>query len=249
MTLRLLVGLLNMTLGVVYTSYGFMAMSDLRRGVATRGELHFGRAWVAMAFTCGPHHFEHGLHVLSGDRLGGFGDVVAVVAGLPAGVTWFALRLEAFFGGRGDRHVSGTPAWVRALPYVGGAYALAMVGAAVRLLTKDASLRPVLAPNLWLVVLYVMIGWYLGKTQIRAHEAIGGWSLSGLSLTVVFPTCAVMHASWVVYAAAGLYDIPSHLLTIDWLAVPSALYFVWVVRALYRGELSEPAPMKRAVVV
>jgi hypothetical protein len=127
MTLRLLVGLLNMTLGVVYTSYGFMAMSDLRRGVATRGELHFGRAWVAMAFTCGPHHFEHGLHVQSGDRLRGYGDVVAVVA--------------------------------------------------------------------------------------------------------------------------GLYDLPRHLQQIDWLAVPSALYIVWVVRALYRGELSEPAPMKRAVVV
>lgn len=240
MTLGVLVGVLNLVLGTVYTTYGFMAMNDLRRGVATRGELHFGRAWVAMAFTCGPHHFDHGLHILSGDRIGGFGDAVAVIAGLPAGVTWFLLRVEAFRGGRGDRWIAGEPRWVRALPALGAAYAVVMLAAAARLLSKDASLRPVLAPNLWLVVLYLMIGWYLAKTQLAAHREIGAWSLSGLSLTVVFPTCAVMHASWVVYAAAGLYEIPHHLLTIDWIAVPSALYFVWVVRSLYRGELIEP---------
>ena len=246
MTLQPLVGLLNVLLGVVYTSYGVMSIIDLRRGVKRRGEFHFGLAWVAMAFTCGPHHLEHGLHTLAGDHTGGFGDVAAVLVGLPAGAMWFALRVEAFTGGRGDRSIAGTPRWVRAIPVAGAVYGIVMLAAAARLLGRDASFRPVLAPNVWLFVLYVVIGFYLAKTQLRIHEASGGWSLSGLSLTVVFPTCAVMHAAWLAYASAGVYDVNLHLLVIDWLAVPSALYFVWVVRALYHGELREPlAPRHR----
>jgi hypothetical protein len=246
-TLRLLVGALNVALGCVYTSYGVMSILDLRRGAATRGELHFGLAWVAMAFTCGPHHLEHGLHLLTGDGPGGLGDVAAVLVGLPAGATWFGLRIEAFRGGRGDRPVTGTPTWVRALPPAGILYAIAMAAFSARLLARGSDLRPILAPNLWLVVLYVMIGYYLGRTQIGLHSRIGGWSLSGLCLTMVFPTCAMMHASWVLYAATGTYDVHWHLLVIDWLAVPAALYFVWVVRALYHGELDEP-PVPRAAV-
>ena len=249
MTLQLLVAVLNLLLGVVYTSYGVMSIVDLRRGVRRRGEFHFGLAWVAMAFTCGPHHFEHGLHTLTGDHVGGFGDVVAVLVGLPAGATWFALRVEAFTGGRGDRAIAGNPLWVRALPAAGAVYGVAMLGAAVRLLSRDASFRPVLAPNIWLFALYLLIGFYLAKTQLRIHEQSGGWSLSGLSLTVVFPTCAVMHAAWVTYASAGLYDVHRHLLVIDWLGVPSALYFVWVVRALSRGELREPLEPRRRVLL
>ena len=239
MTFGTTVAVLNLALGVVYTSYGVMSILDLRRGVERRGELHFGLAWVAMAFTCGPHHFEHGLHMLVSGHRGGLGDVLAVLVGLPAGATWFALRVEAFVGGRGDRPIAGSPLWVRALPGLGVAYAVLMSAAAVRLLTDDASFRPVLAPNVWLVVLYLMIGWYLAQTQLRQRSETGGWSLSGLSLSVVFPTCAVMHAAWVSYAAAGLYDVHWHLLVIDWVAVPSALYFVWVVRALSRGELND----------
>ena len=79
--------------------------------------------------------------------------------------------------------------------------------------------------------MYFLIGYYLARTQLRNRDPIGGWSVSGLSLTFVFPTCGLMHIAFVLYAAAGTYTVDTHGLIIDWLAVPAALYFVWVVRS------------------
>jgi hypothetical protein len=42
-----------------------------------------------------------------------------------------------------------------------------------------------------------------------------------------------------VYASTGLYGADAQGRFIDWLAVPSAIYFVWVVRAIARGALRE----------
>ena len=53
----------NLVLGLVYTSYGVMTIFDLKRGWRTFGFSHFGMAWIAMAFTCGPHHLEHAAHL------------------------------------------------------------------------------------------------------------------------------------------------------------------------------------------
>jgi len=60
-----------------------------------------------------------------------------------------------------------------------------------------------------------------------------------LSLTAVFPTCALMHLTWVAYAMVGTYDLEWHLRVIDWLSVPAAIYFLWVVRALSQGVLTD----------
>ena len=49
------------------------------------------------------------------------------------------------------------------------------------------------APRIARVVIYCAIGYVLLRTQLRNHAATGGWSLSGSSLTVVFPTCAIIH--------------------------------------------------------
>ena len=73
------------------------------------GFSHFGAAWIAMAFTCGPHHWVHGVHLGFEGRAAGVLDFVAVLVGVPAGVIWFLLRVEAFRGGRGDRFIRGTP--------------------------------------------------------------------------------------------------------------------------------------------
>lgn len=229
--MRAAVAGVNLLLGVVYLSYGVMTIIDLREGWAERGFSHFGLAWIAMAFTCGPHHFEHGLHIALAGRNGGALDLIAVVVGLPAGITWFLLRVEALAGGRGDRFISGTPRWVAALPTLSVVYLVLLLGAAGVTLSSGAGFTPRMTPNVLLLGVYFLIGYYLARTQLRNRGPIGGWSLSGLSLTFVFPTCGLMHIAFVLYAAAGTYSVDTHGLIIDWLAVPAALYFVWVVRS------------------
>jgi len=234
-----LVGLLNVGLGCVYTSYGIMTGIDMRRGWSRYGFSHFGAAWLAMAFTCGPHHLEHGLHQIFAGRSGAGLEVLALLAGAPAGVVWFLLRIEALRGGRGDRPIRGTPAWVRALPYLGAVY-VAALGAGILVVVRNGmTFDPRMTPSVLLLGLYTMVGYYLLRSQLNRHAAEGGWSTSGISLTAVFPTCALMHVSWLVYASVGTYDIDWHLLTIDWLSVPAAIYFVWVVRSLSLGGLSD----------
>ena len=233
-----LVGVLNVVLGVVYTSYGIMTWVDLRRGWSENGMSHFGLAWLLMAFTCGPHHLDHGLHLLTSQPVGGWLEFVTIAVGVPAGVTWFLLRVEAMRGGSGDRIVVGTPWWVEALPTLGALYAVAIVTASVGIGTGAVSgLDPAVVPNLLLVVLYSAIGLVLLRTQLVNHAHDGRWSVSGLALTAVFPTCALMHAAWALYATTGRYEITGHLLVVDILAVPAAAYFLWVVWSLSRGVL------------
>jgi hypothetical protein len=233
------VALTNIVLGVVYTSYGFMTIVDMRRGWDTMGFSHFGAAWIAMAFTCGPHHLEHGLHVALAGRAGGPIDLFAVLVGFPAGVIWFLLRVEALLGGRGDRFVPGTPRWLKVAPYVAGAYLAVFTALVVGLLAGGGGFGPRNTANILLLEVYGLIGYYLLRTQLRNRPALGGWSVSGLALSVVFPTCGVMHAAYAAYAASGRYDVDPHGLTIDWLSVPAAIYFVWVVRSLYLGTLND----------
>jgi hypothetical protein len=261
------VAIANIILGLVYTSYGIMTIVDLKRGWRTMGLSHFGLAWIAMAFTCGPHHLEHGLHVAlagckhppfliglfchihagalnttSAARLGGPLDLAAVLVGFPAGVIWFLLRVEALSGGRGDRFVSGTPRWVAALPALIAVYVLALGTAVVLMLAQGAHFGPKLTPNVLLLGVYSLIGYYLLRTQLANRSPLGGWSVSGLALTVVFPTCGLMHAVFAAYAAGFRYDVDWPGLVIDWLAVPAAVYFVWVVRSLYLGTFRDWNP-------
>ena len=229
----------NIALGLIYTCYGVMTIIDLKNGWRTRGLSHFGLAWIAMAFTCGPHHLEHGLHAgISTGNAGAF-DLLAVGLGAPAGLTWFLLRVEALFGGSGDRFIAGTPRPVRWLPWISVAYVAAVVGAMAWILRDGIHLTPRITPNILLLFVYSLIGYYLLRTQLFNRGPAGGWSLSGIALTIVFPTCGVMHAIFAAYAVSGSYAVESHGLVIDWLAVPAAIYFVWVVRALHLGTFTD----------
>ena len=55
-------------------------------------------------------------------------------------------------------------------------------------------------------------------------------------------TCALMHGVYALYVTTGRYDLDIHGLVIDWLSVPAAAYFLWVVAALHRGT---PARLER----
>jgi len=232
----LAVALVNIALGVAYTSYGIITALEMKNDWRSFGFSHFGAAWIAMAFTCGPHHFDHGLHVLADGKAGPL-DLLGVVIGLPAGVIWLSLRIEAFMGGRGDRFILGTPRWVRALAPLFAVYLVAVIASSLVVLVR----RPLTFewPLLANAALYCAIGYFLLRTQLRRRPAMSGWSVSGLSLSIVFPTCALMHGIFAVYAMTGTYRHDIHGVTIDWLSVPAALYFLWVVRGLYRDSLRD----------
>lgn len=233
--MRFAVAFVNIGLGCIYTSYGILTIVDLKRGWHTNGVSHFGLAWIAMAFTCGPHHLEHGLHVAySGLNAGGL-DLAAVIVGAPAGLTWFGLRVEALVGGRGDRFIEGTPWWLRAVAWLSALYVVVLAVAVALTLHDAAHLTARMTPNILLLGIYCVIGYYLLRTQLANRPHLGGWSVSGLALTIIFPTCGAMHALFATYAIAGTYVVEWHGLVIDWLAVPAAIYFVWVTRNLSLG--------------
>jgi hypothetical protein len=230
---------MNLVLGTVYTSYGLMTIVDLKRGWRRHGFSHFGVAWLAMAFTCGPHHLDHGLHVLLSGRAGGWLDLLTITAAFPVGVLWFLLRVEALFGGRGDRAIGGTPVWLEAFPSVSAGYVAVVVASTAWILVGVDRFLPRTWPNVLLVVLYSAIGVLLLRTQLRNHAVTDEWSVSGLSLGLVMISCAVMHAVFVAYASAGRYDLDIHGLAIDTVGVPAAAYFLWVTWMLYRGWLRD----------
>lgn len=233
------VGIANLVLGLVYCQYGTMTLIEMRRQWRTMGFSHFGAAWIAMAFTCGPHHFAHGLHLLTTTGTGGVLDLVAVAIGFPAGLVWFLLRVEAFRGGAGDRFISGNPLWVLALPTVAGIYLTALVAVIVNSGAVNSDHLAAVAPNILLIPIYMTIGYYLVRTQLANRRPLGGWSMSGLALAIIFPTCAVMHAIYAYYALDGRYGPAAHTTVIDWVAVPAGVYFLWVVQALYRGTFRD----------
>jgi len=230
---------LNMGLGSVYVLLGVVFLIDIWRGRRTMGFSHLGTAVVAMAFTCGPHHLEHGLHLALAGRTGGGMEVLALVVGLPPAAIWAALRVETLGGGRGDRFVGGTPRWLAALAFVLAGYTVAIGAVLLSLLGDGASFDRRLVPTAVLVWMYGTIAYYLLRTQRANRGPLGGWSVSGMSLTGLFSTCAVMHASWLAYAVVGTYDIDGHGLIVAWLSVPAALYFLWVVRALWLGTVTD----------
>lgn len=230
---------LNIVLGLVYLQYGTMTIIEMRRHRGTLGFSHFGLAWIAMAFTCGPHHMAHGLHLFAASGQAGGLDFVVVLIGFPAGVTWFLLRVEAFRGGAGDRFIPRNSLWVLALPTLAGIYVTALVSMLLQTGRLDSDHLAAVTPNILLIFIYVTIGYYLVRTQLANRRPLSGWSVSGLALAVIFPTCALMHGMYAYYALNGQYGPAGHTTVIDWVAVPAGIYFLWVVQALYRGTFRD----------
>jgi hypothetical protein len=234
--------ILNLILGTAYSGYGVMTALEMRRDRESFGFSHFGLAWICMAFTCGPHHLAHGMHLALEGRQAGILDLVAVGVGLPFGVVWLLLRIEAFRGGRGDRFIPGTPRWLDGLRDISVGYFVGitlLVGAVVAANPRFDSGQRVVIANILLVGIYMAIGWFVLRTQLANRPPLGGWSVSGICLAFIFPTCAVMHGVFAAYAFAGRYHHDLHTTLIDWLSVPAGLYFLWVVRRLYQDALND----------
>jgi hypothetical protein len=219
----------SMGLGSAYLALACIAVVEVARARRTRGVSRFGLAYVGMAMSCGPHHILHGTEALQGFNAS-WPMVASVLVGVPAGVIFVGLRVEAMLGGRGDRHIQGTPGLLMlgAVAFCFAAGVLVTAAAA----TFGASHRPSLlavAPNLFVTVTYSIVGVLLLRTQARRRVALEGWSLSGLSLGAIFPSCALMH---LVYALSARGDLT--ICPVDLFGVPASAYFLWVVHRLYK---------------
>jgi hypothetical protein len=181
----------------------------------------------------------HAIHVGLEGRAVGRLDLITVVVGLPFAATFYALRMEAFFGGRGDRFVLGTPAWLMALPTLAGMYVTALAFRGAAMLRPPLVLDWELVPQGLLVAIYVTIGYFLFRTQLHNHGSFAAWSLSGGAMTGIFLTCAIMHGLLIVASLGGRPMLDGHGFVVNLLGVPAGLYFLSVVRALYHDALRD----------
>jgi hypothetical protein len=242
----------NLLIGLAYTGLGLLSAWETFSLHRYRGWSRFGIGFSLMAASCGPHHLIHGWQTLQG---GGFsGPMLAVtLIGIPAGFAFVGLRLETALGGRGDRTFAPSRYWavsmVAAFAVVVGALAgwsLArpaiafpseVMCTALGLARKGAPgggfdiTSVTLLANLFVVVTYGMVGWYLADYQVRRHVAEGAWSVSGISLAGVFFTCALMH---LIYATAERHCAT---LPFDLLGVPASVYFLWIVKRVHSDSV------------
>lgn len=228
--MNVLIGVTSIGLGVAYLALAAIAVHEVMQGRRALGVSRFGIGYVLMASSCGPHHIIHGHHALLGVD-GGGAIALATLVGLPPGLTFVWFRLEAAFGGRGDRFVRGTPSWLVLVP-IGF---LVACGVLIGRVLRDGPAdwwSVTTSANVFVAITYSLVAWPLLRTQFRRRAAMGGWSVSGLSLSAIFPTCALMHLT---YAFSATGDM--HSKVVDLWGVPASLYFLAVVRALYRDAI------------
>jgi hypothetical protein len=225
-------GILTLLTGLAYCGLGVIAVYELGRERRTRGFSYLGGAFALMAATCGPHHLVHGEHHLFWGEAASVPMLAALAIGLVPGATFVLLRIEASFGGRGDRFLSGTPAVLAALPWIVAVAAGAIIWEALGDLREVHAVG--LAANVVLFVNYMIVGVLVLRTQFARRPGLGGWSLSGVAMGGVFVTCGLSHL------VAGL-TLPAdwHTLLFDVAGVPFSIYFLWVVRSLHRNSLRD----------
>jgi hypothetical protein len=225
-------GILSLLTGLAYTGLGIITTGELIRHRRARGFSHFGLAFAVMAFTCGPHHLVHAWrHLVAGEAP--HGPMLASMAlGVVPAVVFIALRVEAAFGGRGDRLIRSRA--VPALAFAMTAFAGATLWEALRhAAAMDVDLRS-LMPNLVLFANYTLVGYFTARSQVARRPLLDGWSLSGTSMAGVFFTCAVSHL------VAGLLTAASGAgVLFDNVGVPASIYFMWATYRLSRDSAQD----------
>ena len=226
-------GILALVTGLAYTALGAVTAYELVRHRA-RGFSHFGVAFLVMAATCGPHHLAHAYrHLIAGEAAHG-PHVAALTLGLAPAVTFIALRVEALFGGRGDRLLVRTPWWLQGLPVLMAAAAGATLWEGLRHANAHGVDLRALIPNLFLFANYSLVGLFTARTQIARRPLLGGWSLSGVAMSGVFFTCAGSHLLAGMMTHADAWSI-----ALDNVGVPASFYFLWAVHRIHSGSLRD----------
>lgn len=252
MTISLIIGIANLLVGTAYAGLGLLSAWEAATQYRYRGLSRFGLGFSLMAASCGPHHLMHGWCVLQGGTVST--PMLAItLLGLPGGAVFCWLRAEAMLERRGDRTLAVTPqrmagtllAWLATVAALAG-WALATPLPVSPTVCTTRGLVPVAAlagnaaelarlltlTNVFVTVTYAMVGWYLAETQVRRYMASRSWSLSGLSLAAVFPTCAAMHLILALTNRGEAATLP-----FDLLGVPASIYFLWVVKRLHRDSV------------
>jgi hypothetical protein len=219
-------GILALLTGVAYTALGVIAVYELVRHRRARGFSHFGLAFAAMAFTCGPHHLIHAWRHLVEHEPAHGPMLAAMVLGAVPAVVFLGLRIEAVLGGRGDRLIRNSRTFA-ALPWLMVAAAAAIGWEALRHAAAiDVDLRALL-PNAILFASYALVGYFTARAQVARRPLLDGWSLSGVAMSAVFATCALSHVVTGLLTASDPYAV-----VIDNLGVPASIYFLWAVYRL-----------------
>lgn len=248
--MSLVIGICNLLVGMAYVGLGLLSAWEAASQYRYRGLSRFGLGFSLMAASCGPHHLVHGWCVLQGGTVS-LPMLAMTLTGLPAGIVFCWLRAEAMLtDGRGDRTVaingsvmagaalamvimvSVLAGWALASPPVPSAVVCTAKG--IQSLITDSGMglngpALVMYSNLWVTFTYGMVGWYLIDTQIRRYVSTHSWSLSGLSLAAVFPTCAAMHLILALTSSAA----ETSTLVFDLIGVPASVYFLWVIKQLH----------------
>jgi hypothetical protein len=251
--MALVIGIGNLLIGLAYTGLGLLSAWETFSLHRYRGWSRFGIGFSLMAASCGPHHLIHGWHALQGGSFS-WPMLAVTLIGLPAGLTFVGLRIETALGGRGDRRFSSSRYWAVLLA---AAFAMAVGWLTGWTLARPALAFPSQAmctalslpvragvpgtgfdftsvtflANLFVVVTYGMVGWYLADYQVRRHVAEGVWSLSGVSLSGVFFTCALMH---LIYATTEGHNAT---LPFDLFGIPASVYFLWIVKRVHSDSV------------
>ncbi len=247
MVVPLVIGICNLLVGTAYVGLGLLSAWEAASQYRYRGLSRFGLGFSLMAASCGPHHLMHGWCVLQGAAV--TTPMLAVtLIGLPAGIVFCWLRAEAMLGGRGDRTVAvngpvmaGVAVALLILVSALAGWAIASPAAYADICTTEGlqgwlaasgtgldAAALVALSNLWVTLTYSMVGWYLVDTQIRRYVSTHSWSLSGLALSAVFPSCAAMH---LIMALTRSPEVST--LAFDLIGVPASVYFLWVVKQLH----------------
>lgn len=252
------IGLATMAIGLAYLGLGALSASEVLVLRRERGISRFGVGFALMAASCGPHHLIHGWHILSGMDANAL-VTVSTLVGLPSGVVFVWLRIEAMRGGRGDRFISRSPWFITAVPLLFLLTAGALIDRGLAGARSGGVTTPELAhglahdvthgahgsattafdptsvvflTNAFVSVTYALVGVALLQTQVRRRPSSGGWSVSGLALAGIFPTCALMHLMYALSARGS-----AHTLFFDLLGVPASVYFLTVVRRIHRESI------------
>ncbi len=247
-----IIGIGNLLVGLAYSTMCLMGIWETISLYRHRGWSRFGIGFVVMAASCGPHHLIHGWHVLQGEPVTG-AMLAATLIGLPSGIIFIWLRIEAALDGRGDRTftlpvraaVAAITAFALATGWIAAgtiAYppvATAWISCTAAALAQRAAAFAgcdltsfILVTNLFVTITYGMVGWYLADSQSRRHAHEGTWSLSGVALVGIFLTCALMHL-------VQAFTTDGSTLGFDLLGMPASIYFIWIVRRLHSDSVDD----------